>query len=162
MDSRALVDYNIQAGSTIHLVCRIGGGSAYTLDPGFLDPQYNYDFTHLTDAGQDFKRGEKTYVRPCGWMRVDLIVAEKYESSGVWHGGISGGELPVSYHGTEKEFAEKIAGSQFKYLSGVVSAPDPKVVEKYAEINHFQGDLYKVIIQNRINMEDIICHFKFE
>ena len=96
-------------------------------------------------AGWELTSKWRTSTSPvCGWA------------------GSPEGEWPVSYHGTEKEFAEKIAGSQFKYLSGVVSTPDPKVVEKYAEINHFQGDLYKVIIQNRINMEDIICHFKFE
>ena len=160
-DDRALADHNIQAGSTIHLVRRVGDGSVYTLEPGFLDPPYNCDFTHVTDAGQNFKRGEKTYQRPCGWMRVALKVADKYES-GVWLGGISGGirtgsvdgEWPVSYHGTEKEFAEKIVGNQFKDVRGVLSTPDPKVAEKYAEIYNFQGDLYKVIIQNRINMED--------
>ena len=66
------------------------------------------------------------------------------------------GEWPVSYHGTEKGFAENIAkegydlkkSKRFKYGHGVYSTPDPATTEK------FEGVKYKFLIQNRVNMEN--------
>ena len=75
--------------------------------------------------------------------------------------GVSG-EWPVSYHGTNKRFAEKIAekgfdlrkGKRFKYGRGIYSTPDPTIAEKYASVCTFKGVKYKVLVQNRVNMDD--------
>ena len=168
---RTLADYNIKNEATIHLVLRLKGGGdfVFTLDPKCLDPGYNYDFTNVSDAGQDFKRGGRRYKRPCGWVRVALQVKDKYGSN-QWLGGTVGGmrtgsvegEWPVSYHGTKKEFAEEIAktnyrlekGKRFRYGRGIYSTPDPDIAEKYARIHEFGGKQYKVILQNRVNMQD--------
>ena len=146
-----------------------GGSSLFSLDPLILDPPYNFDFTNLTDDGKSYKRGGYAYHRPYGWKRVALNVKDKY--AGVeWLGGISGrgrtsserGEWPVSYHGTEKKLAEKIAfenydlkkGKRFKYGRGIYSTPDPSIAELYATEFEYGKERFKVIIQNRVNMQD--------
>ena len=104
------------------------------------------------DDGKMFKRGNIVYKRPCGWNRIALNVKSRYRDN-VWLSGKNGnkrrhgmdsvdGEWPVSYHGTEKGFAENIAkegydlkkGKRFKYGHGVYSTPDPAIAEKYATI----------------------------
>ena len=110
-----------------------------------------------------------------------LNVKGKYEGSG-WLGGkdlpggkarkeSKDGEWPVSYHGTKKGFAEQIAsdkydlkkGKHFRYGRGIYSTPDPDIAEKYAEEYEFQGKKYKILLQNRVNMEDteVIAHRNF-
>ena len=42
----------------------------FALDPSFLDPQYNFDFTNLKDDGTGYQRGGREYKRPYGWNRV--------------------------------------------------------------------------------------------
>ena len=124
------------------------------------------------DDGKMFKRGNIVYKRPCGWNRIALNVKSRYRDN-VWLSGKNGnkrrhgmdsvdGEWPVSYHGTEKGFAENIAkegydlkkGKRFKYGHGVYSTPDPAIAEKYATIFKFEGVKYKFLIQNRVNMEN--------
>ena len=70
-------------------------------------------------------------------------------------------EWPVSYHGTEKGFAEAIAekgyalekGKRTLYGRGIYSSPDPEVAESYAApFNHDRAN-YKLIFNNRVNME---------
>ena len=88
-------------------------------------------------------------------------------------------EWPVSYHGTKDTFAKVIAaegydldkGKRFRYgkgskysqlkqkihseiATGVYSTPDPSLAEKYAKTFEYQGAKYKVLVQNRVNMED--------
>ena len=169
---RTLTDYKIQEESTLHLVLRLrgGGGPAiFTLDINVLDPQYNFDFTDLKDDGSVFERGKREYIRPYGWNRIALNVREKYEST-IWLGGSKGGvrtggvqgEWPVSYHGTKRRFAQQIAstkydlakGERFKYGRGIYSTPDPKIAELYAQEFKYRGKRFKVILQNRVNMED--------
>ena len=41
-----------------------GGAPIFSLDPAVLEPEYNYDFTHQTDDGTVYKRGERDYQRP--------------------------------------------------------------------------------------------------
>ena len=109
----------------------------------------------MVDDGKVYKRGERTYYRPYGWNRVALNVKSKYGDD-VWLGGTGGGirtesydgEWPVSYHGTEKGFAEKIAvggfdlkkGKRFMFGKGIYSTPDPEVAERYATIHEFKGE----------------------
>ena len=78
-----------------------------------------------------------------------------------WEGSTVG-EWPVSYHGTKKDAAEKIAaagfdlgkGKRFKYGKGVYSTPDPSEAERYAVDFKWEGKSFKVMLQNRVNMED--------
>ena len=116
--------------------------------------RYDYDFTKMVDDGKVYKRGDRTYYRPYGWNRVALNVKSKYGDD-VWLGGTGGGirteshggEWPVSYHGTEKGFAEKIAaggfdlkkGKRFQFGKGIYSTPDPAIAERYATVYEFKG-----------------------
>jgi len=172
-DDRTLFDYRIQNDSVLHLVLRLrgGGSSEFTLDKEILDPGYNYDFTKEKNKGKVYKRGDRTYMRPYGWKRVALNVKSKYGSMN-WLGGKGGGvrtgsvdgEWPVSYHGTEEGFAAAIAaggyklskGKRFKYGRGIYSTPDPAVAEEYAKVYTYNGQRYKILIQNRVNMEDTV------
>ena len=157
---RTLMDYNIQRESTIHLVKRIRDPT-YTLDPAVLDPPYNFDFTHVRGDGQVYKRGDWRYKRPYGWNRIALNVKNRYKST-EWLGGRGGGirtdsvrgEWPVSYHGTNKKFAEEISRRDQDGGRRIYSTPDPNIAEDYAQEFQYRGISYKVIIQNRVNMED--------
>ena len=68
----------------------------------------------------------------------------------------------MSYHETGKDFAENIAkegydvkkGKKFKYGRGVYSTPDPAIAENYASTYENEGMKFKVLVQNRVNMED--------
>ena len=173
-DGNTLKHYKIQKESTMHMVLRLrgGGGHFFSLDKNIIDAPYNFDFTHVKDEGQIFKRGNIVYKRPCGWNRVALNVKSRYRDN-VWLVGRNGnkrkhgtdsvvGEWPVSYHGTGKGFAENIAkegydvkkGKRFKYGRGVYSTPDPAIAEKYASTYEYEGMKFKVLVQNRVNMED--------
>ena len=45
-------------------------------------------------------------------------------------------------------------GKNFKYGLGIYSTPDPSICRDCAQVIPFNGELYKVIIQNRVNMAD--------
>ena len=172
-DGRSLNYYKINNGSTLHLVLRLRGGFApmpIPMDPDILDEKYNFDFTKLTSGGKEYKRGDRAYQRPYGWQRIAIKVRNKYGGDNTWLGGVKGGlreesasgEWPVSYHGTRKDAAEMIAargfdlgqGKRFKYGKGIYSTPDPKEAERYAVKFSWEGRSFKLMLQNRVNMED--------
>ena len=140
------------------------------MDPDILDDKYNFDFTKLTTDGKEYKRGDRAYQRPFGWQRIAIKVRNKYGGDNTWLGGVKGGlreestsgEWPVSYHGTRKDAAEMIAargfdlgqGKRFKYGKGIYSTPDPKEAERYAVKFSWEGRSFKLMLQNRVNMED--------
>ena len=61
-NGRKISEYSIRDKSTVHFVLSLRGGgdlggvSFPKLDPGFLDAQYDYDFTWAVNAGE-YKRG---------------------------------------------------------------------------------------------------------
>lgn len=138
------------------------------LDPKLLSPNYDYDFTNQTDDGTRFERGGHTYSRPYGWMRYALNVSQKYEDN-IWLGGhgirmeSSPGEWPVSFHGTRKINVSGIAEQGYLlskskrevYGKGIYSSPSIEVAELYAEefSHHFRR--YKVVFQNRVNLDGL-------
>ena len=172
-DKNTLSAYNIEDGSTLHYVLRLRGGGIpipISMDPDILDEKYNFDFTKLTSEGKEYKRGDRAYQRPYGWQRIAIKVRNKYGGDNTWLGGVKGGlreestsgEWPVSYHGTRKDAAEMIAargfdlgqGKRFKYGKGIYSTPDPKEAERYAVKFSWEGRSFKLMLQNRVNMED--------
>ena len=40
------------------------------------------------------------------------------------------------------------------FTAGVYSTPDPALAEHFATTFEYQGSRYKVLVQNRVNMED--------
>jgi ubiquitin len=159
-DGRTLSDYSILADSTVQLILRLCGGSApMFLDANFLDPVYNYDFTHISDYGVSFSRGGHVYRRPSGWQRYALKVNDKYGSN-TWLGSSNApSEWPVSYHGTGYHNSLSIAdegfklekGVNFAFGRGIYSTPNVATAELYAKEFTLNGERYKVVFQNRVN-----------
>ena len=164
-DDRLLTDCGIKDGSIVQFAVKLKGGAGPTilvLEREFLDPGYDYDFTHIDDKGAVYKRGGHIYKRPCGWKRIALKVRGQYEDD-VWLGcfGLPG-EWPVSYHGTRKSGAEGIAkkGYDKKKLfrelhgRGHYSTPDINVAanEMYARSFPYRGKKYQAVMQNRVNL----------
>ncbi|XP_029976507.1 uncharacterized protein LOC115409446 [Salarias fasciatus] len=131
----------------------------------FFDPDYDYDFTNLSDSDLLCKRGDEYYERPKGWYRMALKVRGKYPDGDDWLGPDGWrrhsvpGEWPVSYHGTSIDGAKGIikewykAGDRDQYGRGVYSTPDIHVADYFATTfsSPTTGKCYKVIMQNRIN-----------
>ncbi|CAB4386865.1 hypothetical protein RhiirA5_492520 [Rhizophagus irregularis] len=164
-DSRTLESYKIKRSDTIHILFRIlGGCEFYVIDDDFLDPKYDYDFTNLRDDGTKYIRGNVEYKRPYGWKRIALNV-KKYGNDDEWLGsvGFSSKEWPVSYHGTDKNFANSIAnegyllskGVNFYYGKGIYSTPEVGIAEGYSSIFYHEGCNWKVVFQNRVNPEGL-------
>ena len=167
---QTLVSYGITAECTIHLMLRLSGGGMPTfyVDDSLLDPQYDYDFTHLRDTGAKFYRGDREYHRPYGWKRFALKVLGRHEDD-VWLGragsrcASSPGEWPVSYHGTGIASTGNIAqegylvskGKRFKFGVGIYSTPSIEVAAKYAQQFTHDGKQYRIVFQNRVNPSEL-------
>ena len=62
----------------------------------------------------------------------------------------------MASHRTRKDAAgfDLGKGQRFKYGKGIYSTPDPTEAERYATDFKWEGNDYKVMLQNRVNMED--------
>ncbi|CAG8510173.1 16246_t:CDS:1 [Gigaspora rosea] len=163
-DNKTISEYCIKNESTLHLVLRLGGSSSRCIISclnvnDFLDPRFDYDFTNKKDIGKIFMRGSIQYKRPYGWKRFGLKVAGKYDNGDDKWLGKDKNSWPVSYHGTAKHNARSIAedgydlskGKRFAYGRGIYSTPDIHIAEKYAEKFEFEGSIYVMVFQNRVN-----------
>lgn len=163
-DDRTVRDYGLQPRSTIYLALRLkGGGGPLTVSTDELAPQFDYDLTNAKDDGEQYMRGGFEYKRPYGWKRYAVRVLKRYENND-WLGpdGIrtsqANGEWPVSYHGTNRNSAEKIAEEGYKvgpramYGEGIYTSPSLEMVERlYAKEFSYAGKTYKIALQNRVN-----------
>ena len=168
-DNHTLSDFNVRKHDTIHLALMLTGGQeTYSLLPEkLLDPPYDFVYPGIGQDSRSFSRGNRSFARPYGWKKIALKVLGEYEND-EWLGvsredetDSAGKEWPVSYHGTQKEFAEAIAEEgyslekceRFLYGRGIYSSPDPEVAESYASSFNYEGDNYKLIFMNRVNMK---------
>ena len=164
-DSQTFAYYGIQPHDKIHLLKRTSADESFSY--GFnindLDPEFDYDFTHITDDGKQHLRGSFEYKRPCGWKRMAIKVLGKY-SDDFWLGSKGlrtnqlPGEWPVSYHGTDLKSAKIIVkegykpGPRAKFGKGIYSSPSLETVERmYAKGFTYNGKNYKLVLQNRVN-----------
>ncbi|CAB5183209.1 unnamed protein product [Rhizophagus irregularis] len=136
-----------------------------------LDRKYDYDFTNENDEGITFMRGNVEYKRPCGWNRIALSVLNKYEDNN-WLGvknrrcltSSVQNEWPVSYHGTAKLNCRSIAedgyllskGKRFAFGYGIYSTPDINIAYQYATKFTYEGENYRIVLQNRVNPNNLI------
>ena len=147
------------------------------LEPNIFEPAYDRDLTWTIDDGKHRERGFVKYNRPFGWKRKALNIMKKFggETNFDWLGGSEAMtedrrlsvdlEWPVSYHGTTVEAAKSIIkegfclnkGTRFAYGKGVYSSPDPQIAEAYATPFMVNGRRYKVILQNRVSLEDMVA-----
>ncbi|XP_074469215.1 uncharacterized protein LOC141754202 [Sebastes fasciatus] len=171
-NQRCKTTTNILSVDDFHLHYLIGKRQAYVNEffideKTFFDPQYDFDFTNLSDSAACM-RGNELYERPKGWYRMALKVKGTYPDGDTWL-GTNGwrsdsvpGEWPVSYHGTSLAGAKGIIRSHYKagsgavYGRGIYSTPVVRESEIYAKTfaSETTGKSYKVILQNRINPEE--------
>ena len=167
----------IGIGAGVSGVGALGSGNAaqvvqalIELPSNLLDSNYHKDFTDIVDRTA-FNRGGTPYIRPCGWYRFALKVNGKYKDN-IWLSGkrarpkensSADGEWPVSYHGTSLHNGLSIAeegfklskGQRFKFGRGIYSTPDIKVAFLYAETVTLKKKKYKVVMQNRVNPNNL-------
>jgi hypothetical protein len=150
-----------------------GPEKVHYIDEDDLDPEYDYDFSDKKDDGTKYERGGYPYKRPYGWDRAALKVLNKYDKDNVWLGekgvrtGSSPGEWAISYHGTAAENIKPIAhggydpekGTRHLLGKGIYSTPSPDVAAygangTYAKTFKYNGKSYKMILQNRVNLQE--------
>ena len=97
---RSLASYKILEDTTINMINTMRGGGADAdlmlpkLDPGFLDPKYDCDFSKAAGDAVKYKRGGVEYIRPIGWMR-HAIKLDKYGPDFAWIGGVQLGKTKM-------------------------------------------------------------------
>ena len=169
-DDQSLVQQCVPGGVCMSLVWGPGGEGpdpAHYIKDSDLDPQFDYDFTHVKDDGIRFERGGYEYKRPYGWDRCALKVLGKFPPDDTWLGvnGIrtdsSNGEWAVSYHGTAMKNIAPIASDGFDnskskrqaYGPGIYSTPSIDVASYYASEFTYEGKGFKVVLQNRVDLQ---------
>ena len=169
-DEKELSHYEVNNNSTIFMIVSVKERAAeFQLVPkSFLDPGYDYNYS-ASDGNKVFKRGTRTFIRPCGWMKKALLVLSKYEND-EWLGTSGrqsevssvGGEWPVAYHGTKKSEVEAICkqpsdikarGRNFVQGKGIYTTWSPDLAEQQTEAFEFEGSRYKMIFMDRVNMD---------
>ena len=166
---QSLIQQRVPGGSSLSLVWGPRGAGpepAHYIKDSDLDPQFDYDFTHVKDDGRKFERGGYEYKRPCGWDRCALKVRGKFPPGDTWLGemgirtGSSDGEWAVSYHGTAVGNIGPIADGGFDpgknkrelFGPGIYSTPSIDVASRYASKFTYKGKRFKVVLQNRVNL----------
>lgn len=129
-----------------------------------MNPEFDRDFTDMVDTGIRFTRGGFEYRRPYGWKRFAIKVIGKYETD-AWLGSSNGpNEWPVSYHGTSLDAAKLITqtgydlskGKCFTFGYNIYSTPDMNIAELFAKNFTMNGQIYVVVVQNRVNPKTLI------
>ena len=144
----------------------------FFIDMSLLDPQFDSDFTDISDGKTKYDRGGERYKRPCGWQRFALKVKGKYEDD-KWLGEpgprqhSSEGEWPVCYYGTRVKMFQTIAQNGYCGLRevnskrsqegnsprGICCSPFIGVAARYAEKFSYKGHTYQLVFQNRVSVE---------
>jgi hypothetical protein len=169
-DNKSLKYYNIKERDTVQLTLKIIDGF-FLLPKEIFDEPYHYDFTNISDEGNQFYRGRMEYLRPCGWQRYALKVKGEYADD-IWLEGeyrrsdkysSAEGEWAVSYHGTSYHNGLSIAeegfrlsrGKRFKYGYGIYTTPDIEVAYRFADIIQIDGITYRFVVQSRVNPKNV-------
>lgn len=133
----------------------------FKIDPKFLDPEYDFDFTKIIDK-EKFYRGGREYFRPCGWNKYALNVKGRYENDDWIESNDKTKEWAVSYHGTELKNVESIIkngfkiGNNNKFGNGVYCTPNIKTAAEYSTAFYKDGKKYKFVFQNRVKPSAIV------
>ena len=162
---QSLPQQRVPKGSSLSLVWGLRGAGpepAHYIKDSDLDPQFDCDFTHVNDDGIRFERGGYEYKRPCGWDRCALKVLGKFLPNDTWLGKMeirtvsSFGEWAVSYHGNIGPIADEGLDTnksmRERFGPGIYSTPSIEVASRYAGVFIYEGKMFKVVLQNRVNL----------
>ena len=144
-------------------------------DTSLFDPEFDVDYTDISDGKTKYDRGGERYYRPRGWWRFALKVKGKYEDD-KWLGEpgprlhSSKGEWPVCYYGTRVKMFQTIAQNGYcglrevklqggKSPRGICCSPFIGVAAQYAEKFSYEGRTYQLVFQNRVSDERLIKSF---
>ena len=165
-DQSTLSKSNITDGVTLFMIVTMESiaPSFFMNAQTFLDPGYDYQYG-ATDGANAFIRGNRRFIRPCGWTKRALFVLGKYEND-IWLGSSSAaGEWPVAYHGTKKETAEAFCkrggvlrsrGKKYTSGKGIYTTPSPALAEQQTDSFEFGGLKYKMIFMDRVSMDHTV------
>ncbi|CAG8521996.1 8623_t:CDS:2 [Funneliformis mosseae] len=117
---------------------RTGSNTFNILDPEFLDPSYDYDFTNMQSGGRIYTRGNFKYYRPYGWKRIALKVLDKFDDND-WLGAKD-----------RMNPFNSVGGINIEFGIGIYSTPYIEIASGYATRFDYEGETYKVVFQNRV------------
>jgi hypothetical protein len=167
---RKLYEYGLLSGSTVYVLPRLKGGAMNAYFTEDLDPQWDYDFTHVKDDNPKFVRGGLEYKRPCGWMRYGIRVLDRYDNNDWLGSNGNDKEWPVSYHGTNLKSAVHIVEDMYDvtkqqraaYGTGIYSTPDVNFAAGYSVKFEYERDgrkdAYTIVLQNRVDRSAMSVH----
>lgn len=146
---------------------RVSFRRSIEINSQLFDSKYDRDFTKLTDSSQPLSRGGRSYNRPWGWKRYAFSVLGKFGDDD-WIGANQPrknecasveGEWPVSYHGTSYHNGLSIAKEGYQlskcvrqfFGRGIYTTPDIGVAALYAQDFEYKGEVFQIVLQNRVN-----------